>query len=291
MRTVGSYRLEEILGEGSAGIVYRAVAPDGERVAVKLLRPELAENVVASTRFRREARLAGELATRHLVPILELGESDDITYLVLPFYSGGSLASRLRVLGPLGVEETVDLAAQLGRGLDALHERGVLHRDVKPSNVLLDGEGLAALTDFGLALASDSTRLTADGQILGTPHYLAPELIEGSESTAASDIYAFGCLLYECLVGEPPFGGRRPAEIGFAHLTEPPPDPRERRPELPEQLAHALLSALEKDPAARPTTATALARMLNLGRSAAARRRSDSERRASAPAAPPAERP
>src|SRR5207247_10168521 len=115
-----------------------------------------------------------------------------------------------------------------------------------------------------------STRLTAEGQILGTPHYMAPELIEGDEATRQTDVYALGCVLYECLVGEPPFGGRRLAEIGFAHLTEEPREPRELRPELSAEIAHALLSSLEKDPAARPTTATALARMLHLGTSSAA---------------------
>ena len=166
------------------------------------------------------------------------------------------------------MDEIIDLAAQLGRGLDALHARGVLHRDVKPSNVLLDGEGTAALADFGLARATDSTRLTAEGQLLGTPHYLAPELIEGAEATRASDLYALGCLLYECVVGEPPFTGSRPAELGFAHLTELPPDPRGRRPELSEDVALALLAALQKDPQARPTSGTALARMLHVARSA-----------------------
>jgi eukaryotic-like serine/threonine-protein kinase len=175
---------------------------------------------------------------------------------------------RLRALGPLGLDGTVELAAQLARGLDALHGRGIVHRDVKPSNVLLDGEGTAALADFGLARGVDSTRLTADGQLLGTPHYLAPELIEGREATRASDVYALGCVLYECLAGEPPFGDRGAAEVGFAHLTEPPPDPRRLRPELPEGTAHALLAALEKDPEARPTTGTALAWMLTAAGSA-----------------------
>jgi serine/threonine protein kinase len=262
---VGGYRLEEPLGEGAVGVVFAARDETGHRVALKLLRSELAEDQVMVARFEREARLAHDLDTPHVVPILELGRSEDIEFLAMPFYAGGSLALRLRLLGSLSVDETVDLAAQLGRGLDALHARGVLHRDVKPSNVLLDGEGTAALSDFGLARGPDSTRLTAEGQLLGTPHYLAPELIEGREASRESDLYALGCVLYECLVGEPPFSGRGAAEIGFAHLTEPPPDPRAWRAELPEGAAQAVLSALEKEPAERPTTATALARLLMIG--------------------------
>jgi serine/threonine-protein kinase len=268
--TVGGHRLEALLGEGAAGLVFAATSEQRERLAIKLLRPELARDAVALARFEREARLAQGLTTTHVVPILELGESQGLTYLVMPYYPGGSLSLRLRSLGHLSVREALDLAAQLGKGLDALHSEGVLHRDVKPSNVLLDGEGTAALADFGLARAADSTRLTADGQILGTPHYLAPELIEGREATRRSDVYSLGCVLYECLTGAPPFGDRRLAEIGFAHLTEVPRDPRELRPELSAEIAHALRSALEKDPSARPTTATALARMLQLGSSAAA---------------------
>jgi serine/threonine-protein kinase len=268
--TVGGHRLEALLGEGAAGLVFAATSEQRERLAIKLLRPELARDAVALARFEREARLAQGLTTTHVVPILELGESQGLTYLVMPYYPGGSLSLRLRSLGHLSVREALDLAAQLGKGLDALHSEGVLHRDVKPSNVLLDGEGTAALADFGLARAADSTRLTADGQILGTPHYLAPELIEGREATRRSDVYSLGCVLYECLTGARPFGDRRLAEIGFAHLTEVPRDPRELRPELSAEIAHALRSALEKDPSARPTTATALARMLQLGSSAAA---------------------
>jgi serine/threonine-protein kinase len=269
--TIGRYRLEELLGEGAVGVVFAARDEAGARVALKLLRPELSEDHVMVARFEREAELARELDTRHVVPILELGRSNGRAYLAMPFYAGGSLAHRLRALGPLGLDEATELAAQLARGLDALHARGVLHRDVKPSNVLLDGEGIAALADFGLARSADSTRLTADGQLLGTPHYLAPELIEGQEAARESDVYALGCVLYECVVGEPPFAGRSIAEIGFAHLAEAPPDPRERRPELSDGIVQALLAALEKDPAARPTSATALARMLHVG-SARARR-------------------
>jgi serine/threonine-protein kinase len=199
------------------------------------------------------------------VAILEAGDD----FIVMPLYPGGSLAARLRAEGTLTAAETVDLAAQLGKGLDALHARGVVHRDVKPSNVLLDGAGTAALADFGLARGDDYTQLTRDGQLVGTPHYLAPELIEGRAASPASDVYALGCLLHECLAGEPPFAGRGDAEVGFAHLVEPPPDVRARRPELSAGFALALLSALEKEPQARPTSATALARMLHLGHTAA----------------------
>jgi len=267
-RRVGRYTLEVPLGEGAIGVVFSATAADGTRVALKLLRPELADDAVALARFAREVRLSQAVGARHLVPILELGETNGLTYLVMPYYRGGSLAVRIRALGRLAVDETLDLAAQLGRGLDSLHDRGIVHRDVKPSNVLLDDEGIAALTDFGLARAKDWTRITHADQVLGTPHYVAPELIAGLEATQASDVYALGCLLYECLVGEPPFAARSLAELGFAHLTETPPDPRERRPDLPAELARTLLVALEKDPAGRPTTGTALARMLHVGRSA-----------------------
>jgi eukaryotic-like serine/threonine-protein kinase len=244
----GRYRLGPVLGEGATGVVYRA---ESEDVAVKVLR---GGDPVIEQRFAREARLARAAASRHLVPVLEVGER----FIVMPYYRGGTLADRIRAQGPLALAETVDLAAQLADGLDALHACGIVHRDVKPSNVLLDGEGVAALADFGLARGADSTQLTRDGQLVGTPQYVAPELIEGGEATTASDVYALGCVLYECLAGEPPFSGRTAAELGFAHLVEPPP----ALPAYPEGVTLALHMALEKDPPARPRTATALARLL-----------------------------
>jgi serine/threonine-protein kinase len=266
---VGSHRLDALLGEGASGIVWRAASDDGRTVAVKLLRPARQAHAVARHRFLREARLAGEVESRHVVPILDAGEDDGLTYLVLPFYEGGSLADRIRAAGRLPLDEVVDLAAQLGRGLDAVHAREIRHRDIKPSNVLLDGHGTAALSDFGLARAEESTRLTQDGQLLGTAHYVAPELIAGEEATAASDIYALGCVYFECLTGTPPFTGRDAAEVGFGHLAEDPPDPCMLRPALTRELAAAVLTAVEKDPRRRPTTATALARLLHAGHSAA----------------------
>ena len=261
MNRVGRYRLGPVLGEGATAVVYAAT--DGRvEVAVKVLR---AGDAAAQRRFAREARLARESASRHLVPVLDVGDD----FIVMPLYRGGTLSDRLAADIRLSLDETVEIAAQLGKGLDALHSRGIVHRDVKPSNVLLDGVGIAALADFGLARGVNSTQLTHDGQLVGTAQYLAPELIEGVEATPASDIYALGCVLYECVVGEPPFTGRGPAEVGFAHLFEHPPDPRERRPELSADVTLGLLTALEKDPTRRPTSGTAAARMLHLARSAA----------------------
>ena len=252
---LGGYRVLELLGEGANGAVYRAT--DGERdVALKMLR---SRDPGAAKRFAREARLAAATSSRHLVPVLAHGDG----FIVMPLYAGGSLAARLHA-GPLGLHETAGLAAQIAGGLDALHAQEVIHRDVKPSNVLLDGAGTAVLADFGLARGEGSTQVTQEGQLVGTAHYLAPELIAGAAASRASDIYALGCLLYECLVGVPPFSGRSDAELGYAHLVEPPPDPRSRRPELPADATTALLTALEKEPRARPTSATALARMLHL---------------------------
>jgi serine/threonine protein kinase len=259
---IDGYRLEEVIGEGATGVVYVARPEAGERVAVKVLRPERTQDPVARARFLREAHVAASIRSRHVVPILSVGETAETLYLVMPFYEQGSLAGA----APIAAAELVALAAQIARGLDALHERAILHRDVKPSNVLLDRDGTAALTDFGLARMADSTRVTDAGALLGTPHYLAPELIAGSEATPQSDIYAFGCVLYECVTGRPPFAGAatRPAEVGFAHLVEDVPDARELCPELPEGVSLTLMCALAKSPAERPTSATALARMLHL---------------------------
>jgi serine/threonine protein kinase len=240
---VGGYEVLEVVGEGATGVVYRAAGD----VAIKVLK---AGSEDARRRFAREARLAATLRSRHLVPILAVGEG----YVVMPFYARGSLAQVI----PVGAEALVRLAAEIAQGLDALHAAGIVHRDVKPSNVLL-GDESAALADFGLALGRDWTRLTRDGELVGSAHYLAPELIEGAPASAASDVYAFACLLYEAGTGAPPFAGRDAAEIGYAHLIEPPP-----RPELPDAAADAILLGLAKEPAERPTTATALARMLHL---------------------------
>jgi serine/threonine protein kinase len=250
---IDGYLLQEVIGEGASGVVYAARTAENEMVAVKILRPERMRDPVARARFLREARVGVD--SRHVVPVLDAGETEDTVYLAMPFYAGGSLVGK----APLPLTHAVALAGQIARGLDALHSRSILHRDVKPSNVLLTEDGTAALADFGLALLADSTRVTDTGVLLGTPHYLAPELIAGGDATVASDVYAFGCLLYELIDGRPPFAhATRPSEVGFAHLVEEMPD----LAAAPTDVSLALRSALAKEPAERPTSATALARML-----------------------------
>jgi serine/threonine-protein kinase len=261
---VGPYRIDAVLGEGTMGIVYRAFDPDGDIVALKVLRAELAGDEVYERRFLHEARAAGACRHRHLVPVLDAGRAEGRCYLAVAYVSGGSLAERLRAEGPLGLEALLQLAAEVGSGLDALHAVGIVHRDVKPGNVLIDEESRAALTDFGLAKGPAYTVLTQAGLVVGTLDYLAPELLQGAEATPASDIYALGCLVFACIAGEPPFASKSFLEAGFAHLREPPPDPLERRPDLPADLSWVVLQALAKEPADRPRTATMYARMLRL---------------------------
>jgi serine/threonine-protein kinase len=218
-------------------------------------------------RLLREARAARTVEHRHLVGLLDAGEADGQHYLALELVPGRSVAERIDAEGPLALDDVVRLAADVGAGLDALHHSGIVHRDVKPSNVLLDADGAARLTDFGLAKGRDYSALTLPGQMLGTMDYLAPELIRGDEPSAASDVYAFGCLVYACVAGRPPFGGRGLLAVGAGHLDEEPPDPCAARSDVPDGFGEAVGFALRKAPADRPSTATAFARLIAVGAS------------------------
>jgi serine/threonine protein kinase len=263
---LGPFRLKAVLGEGGMGLVYRAVRePTGEIVAIKVLKRALSRDEVYRQRFEREARAAREVEHRHLVPVLEAGEDDGVHYLAMAYVDGRSLGERIETEGQLSLTECVRIVGELASGLDALHTKGLVHRDVKPSNVMLDRHGSAALTDFGLARGEAYTVLTRPGEVMGTLDYIAPELISGGGATPASDIYALGCVAYECMTGAAPFAGRGMFEAAVAHVEEQPPDPGEKRADLPSDLTWGLLHALAKDPARRPTTARAYARMLSAG--------------------------
>jgi serine/threonine protein kinase len=259
------FRLTRVLGKGAFSIVYEATSErDGTAAAVKVLRRELSRDDAYRHRFAHEIRAATEVTEPHLVPVLDWGEERSHPYLVMPLVPGRSLEKVLERRGTLGVREVVRVVAHVGAGLDALHRHGLVHRDVKPSNILLEERGVAMLTDFGLAKGRAFTVLTRPGQALGTLDYMAPELISGRPAGPASDIYSLGCVAYECLAGSPPFGDADILRVGSAHVNEDPADIAERRPQLEPGFAWAVMRALQKDPEERPPSGALYARMLRV---------------------------
>jgi serine/threonine-protein kinase len=254
---LGRYVLEEILGRGAMGTVYRAVRDDGLVVALKLAAPELAADDTYRRRFERESRIAASLSHPHIVEVLEVGEVDGRPFLASRLVQGRTLSDRIAADGPLAELDVVRVVAELAAALDVLHERELVHRDVKPANVILEDGGGALLADFGLARGASDTVLTQTGRVSGTVDYLAPEVIRGAPPSPAVDVYALGCMAYECLAGQPPFAARSVPDAILAHL-ESPPEP------LRSPLSRAVLQALAKDPDDRPPTATAYALMLRV---------------------------
>lgn len=261
--TFGPFRLEAILGEGGSGIVFRASRdPDGALCALKLLRPELSQDPVQQHRFAHEVRVAGEVLDRHLVPILEAGEIEGIRFLAQALIDGTTLRELLIHEGPLPLPKVCAVIAGVASGLDALHRAGLVHRDVKTSNIIIESGGEAMLTDFGLSRGRAYTVLTAPGQVVGTLDYLAPELFRGAEASQASDIYALGCVAYEAASGHAPFAHKSALAVALAHLEESPPDLSAGDLELPDTFSWAVMRALAKEPAERPATATGYANLL-----------------------------
>jgi serine/threonine protein kinase len=253
---LGPYALEEELGRGSMGTVYRAVR-DGREVALKVLRPELASDQIFRRRFEREGRIAASLRHPHLVEVVDTGEIDGLPYLASRLVVGRSLAQHIEEAGPTPDAELVRILSEAATALDVLHERDLVHRDVKPSNVMLDADGHAALADFGLARSAADTVLTTPGHVSGTVDYLAPELIRGETATPATDIYALGCVAYECATAAPPFAGKSVVDAIVAHLQDAPAPPAS-------PLGHAIVQALAKAAEDRPPTATTYALMLRV---------------------------
>ena len=260
---IGGYRLEHKLGEGAMGVVYLASpVAGGDPVAIKVLKRDLAVDDVYRHRFEHEVRAARGVSHPAVVPVLDAGEDGERHYLVMAYFPGRTLRQRITDEGPFEPDALVAMISQIAGALDALHAAGLIHRDVKPSNILIDDGGTAALTDFGIARGHAYTVLTRPGQVLGTLDYMAPEIIRGDAASTSSDIYALGCVCYECATGEAPFAHKSAFQVGVAHLSESPPDPRERRPDLPPGLSRAILKALLKEPDRRPATCLAYADLL-----------------------------
>ncbi len=253
---VAGYRIERLLGRGATGAVYLAEDPDGRQVALKVLIPELAQNERFRTRFLHEAEIAASLDEPHVVPTLAMGEDDGSLYLVMRFIDGLDLRELLKREGPLSAERAVDLVGQVAGALDAAHALGLVHRDVKPGNVMVeatDSGEHAYLCDFGLAKhLSSVSSLTGERAFVGTIAYISPEQIEGATIDARADVYSLGCMLFECLTGQPPFERESEVATVYAHMNEPPPRPSEVRPGLP----RASTTSSHEHWRRRPTTAT-----------------------------------
>ncbi|MDQ2983547.1 MAG: serine/threonine protein kinase [Actinomycetota bacterium] len=260
--TGGRYRIEEPLGHGGMASVYLAHDERlGRLVAIKLLAENLAGDDALRERFVREARLAARLAHPNVVQVFDSGEDEGRPYIVMEYIEGQSLAELVRQGGKLAPQEVVAAAQQVCAGLEHAHERGLVHRDLKPGNLLRRDDGCVKIADFGIARAAETTRLTLAGTILGTATYLSPEQAMGAEATPASDVYTLGITLYELLTGHPPYRIESLADLPAKHREGAIP-PNETDPDVPPALAQVVMSCLAVDPARRPRSAAELERQL-----------------------------
>ncbi|GGY96428.1 hypothetical protein GCM10010300_45660 [Streptomyces olivaceoviridis] len=260
------YQLQDRLGSGAMGEVWRA--DDrllGRPVAVKLLRTDEAAD---AERFRLEAQTAGRLNHPNVVGMYDFGSHHGRLYLVMELVDGWSLAQERSLRGALDPQEAAALGAQVASGLAAAHRQGVIHRDVKPANVMLSADRTAKIADFGIARFADEAAagLTATGKIVGTADYLAPERALGRPAQPASDVYSLGCVLYELLTGRPPFRGGTPLAVVQQHVDAPPAPPARLRPGIPQELSDYILFLLAKEPAHRPTADQAADWLASYGR-------------------------
>jgi len=263
---LGGYRIEAVIGRGGMGVVYRAEHLRlGRKVALKLLAPELAANDGFRERFESESRLAAAIDHPHIIPLYEAGDAEGLLFLTMRYVDGIDLKGLLERDAPLTAERALSIVDQVAGALDAAHARGLVHRDVKPANVLVHaGAGRGAsehcyLTDFGLTKDTSQNRgLTATGQFVGTISYVAPEQIEGSSQSVATDQYALGCVLYECLTGHPPFERDSELDVMWAHLSDDPPSVTAHRSDLPDAIDAVIAKALSKAPEDRHETCTAM---------------------------------
>jgi serine/threonine-protein kinase len=262
----GRYRLVDRIAAGGMATVWEAEDTVlHRRVAVKLMSESLGADPRFVERFRREARAAAGLSHPNIAGVFDYGEEGDTPFLVMELIRGETLADRIARDGRLPPSEAAGIAAEVAEALQAAHDAGVIHRDVKPGNVMLEEGGRVRVMDFGIAAASWAAPITATGTTLGTAGYLAPEQAAGGRASPTSDIYALGCVLYEMLAGRLPFTGDSPVSIAVAHARETPPPVNRVAPGVPPALAAACEQALSKNPADRPPTAAAFAEMLRTG--------------------------
>ncbi len=244
------YELEELVGTGGMSTVYRARDQLLERyVALKVLHPHYADDEEYVERFRREARSVAQLSHPHIVTVIDRGKDGGQQFIVFEYVDGENLKQFVERTGPLPTRRAVELALEIADALAFAHEHGLVHRDVKPQNILLTPDGDAKVTDFGIARSLDVEHgLTQTGTVLGTSNYLSPEQASGKATTASTDVYSLGVVVYELLTAEVPFPGDNFVAVAMKHINEPAPDLLEKRPDVPLRLAAAVDRAMEKDP-------------------------------------------
>jgi eukaryotic-like serine/threonine-protein kinase len=261
--TGGRYAIVRRLASGGMAHVYEAThAVLGRRVVIKVLYAHLARDPEMRERFKREAEAASRLSHPNVCTILDAGVTADSTFVVLPFLPGGSLADRLARHRTVPALESAAIVAQVATGLDHAHRHGIVHRDVKPDNVLFDADGSALITDFGIATAGFHQRLTGEGRAMGTPHYMSPEQAMGKPVDGRSDVYACGVMLYEMLAGVPPFDGEDSYSVGYKHVHEMATPLDVTAPSTPQALAQITMRCLAKSAGDRPQRGTELADQL-----------------------------
>lgn len=246
-RTLGQYEILEELGRGGMATVYKAYQPSlGRYVAIKVLPPYHAEAEVFRARFLREARAVARLEHPHILPIYDFGHEGELSYIVTKYVEGGTLKDQLGE--PFDLQRAAAIITQVAAALDYAHDQGIIHRDVKPSNILLDHGEWALLTDFGLAkMIGASVRITGSGVGIGTPAYMSPEQGQGLEVDRRSDVYSLGVILYEMLTGRTPYEADSPLSVMVQHITKPLPLPRAVNPEIPVEVERVIIKALVKD--------------------------------------------
>jgi serine/threonine protein kinase/tetratricopeptide (TPR) repeat protein len=256
----GRYRICDELGRGGMGRVYKAIDREiNEAVALKILNPEIGFDEKMIDRFRNELRLARRISHKNVCRIHDLGVAEGIYFISMEYIPGDNLKSIIRMMGPLSTARTLSIAGQVCDGMAEAHGLGIIHRDLKTANIMIDREGNAHVMDFGIARAAVAEGLTDRGTMIGTPEYMAPEQIEGENVDQRADIYSLGVILFEMLTGRVPFEGLTPLSVAMKQKTARPPNPRELNPRTPEALDTAIIKCLEKDPASRYQKIEALA--------------------------------
>jgi serine/threonine protein kinase len=254
------YRLQERVASGGMGEVWAATDEVLERkVALKVTRPQELHQQLVAERFKAEARYAAQLSHPNIVEVFDFGEHDDLTFLVMEFIQGPTLAEMLAESGQLAADQVRTILLQLAGALARAHENGIIHRDLKPANVIISPDGYAKLMDFGIAKDVDTQTITLPGEVLGTTYYISPEQALGQPVTPQSDLYSLGVLGHELLTGAKPFDRGTPIATALSHVADPPPP---LPPGVPVDLAEVIMACLAKDPHERPDSADEVATIL-----------------------------